>query len=462
MTVETRDGTPGAAGAAWNRQLLRHVVTVGLFAAGAGALRIAQDIAIAWRYGAGPMTDAYFFVLNIVLWPVAVALSTLTFMVAPAEASLRVNAARAVEGFRAELLALVLGISLVALPLMYTALQKIVTLSAVGLAPATAEATAQATGAMFAVTALGLVAALLSAWLISSARQVVTLVDAFPALVLASLLAAAGPAPAGVLFWGTTAGFTLQLLVLMLLLRGDNALPWPRFSFASAGWRGAWRGSTAILVGQVLFALVPVVDQLFAARMGAGAIASLGYANRLLLGLLGLTALVLQRASLPVLSRLAAMSPIAARHAAMRLLLPAAGIGTLVAGTAALLADAIISLLYERGQFGPDDRAFVASVLQYGTLQVPFYFVGIVATTALAAVKDYAALAQAAAIGFVVKVAANTAFAAAGPAGLQLATAAMYGVNAAFVWWALQRRSTTSTHCRLRSPSGHADPHDSV
>lgn len=442
MTVETRDGTPATAGAAWNRQLLQGIAAVGLFAVLAGVLRIAQDAAIAWRYGAGPMTDAYFFVLNIVSWPVAVALSTLTFVVAPAEASLRVRDANAIEGFRAELFALVLAASLVALPLMYATLQAIATMPIAGLTAQTAGAAEQAARSMFVITAFGLVAALFSAWLVSTARQVVTLVEAFPALVVVGVLAVAAPAPGGALFWGTAAGFALQVLVLGLLLRADASLPRPRPGFTSAAWQGTWRTGGAMLVGQVLFAFIPLVDQLFAVRMGEGVIASLSYANRLLLGLLGMTGLALQRASLPLLSGLVATSPSEARHAALGLTRRAVALGALAAAVIAVPADAIISLLYERGQFATEDRAAVASLLRYGALQVPAYLAGIVAVTALAAFRGHTVLAQATVIGFVVKVAANMALAAFGPAGLQLATAAMYTATAAFAWWALRKPST--------------------
>jgi peptidoglycan biosynthesis protein MviN/MurJ (putative lipid II flippase) len=433
---------PGTADSAhWNRRLLRGAASVGVFAALAGAARVAQDAAIAWRYGAAPVTDAYFFLLNIVSWPVAIALSTLTFVVAPAEAALRVIDERAVERLRAGLLALVLVASLVALPLMYGVLQTIVTLPAIGLKPAAADATRHAARGLFAVTAFGLVAALLTAWLVSSARHVVTLLEALPAVVLVVVLAVAGPAPGGALFWGTTAGFAVQVLVSGWLLHADRALPRPRVGFGSLTRPGAWHGGVALLASQVLFALVPLVDQLFAARMGEGAVASLGYANRLLLGLLGLTSLAVQRAGLPLLSQLAATSPTAARGLAVRWAWRAAALGALLAVAVATLADPIVRLLYERGQFGAQDREVVASLLRYGTLQLPIYLAGTVAVTALAALGRHAMLAWAAVAGLAAKVAANVALAGdVGLIGLQLATAAMYGLTTTLALVALHWR----------------------
>jgi len=418
-------------------------MAVGAFAAIAGALRIAQDAAVAWRYGAGPVTDAYFFVLSIVSWPVAVALSTLTFVIAPAEATLRARGGAALARFRSELLALVLATALVALPLTYAMLQAIVALPAVGLAPATLDAAERAARALFAVTALGIVAALLSAWLISAARHVVTLIEAVPALALVGVLVASGPTPGTALYWGTTAGFAMQVLVLAMLLRADAALPRPRLGFLSDAWRHAGPGAAAMLGGQVLFALVPLIDQLFAARMGDGAIASLGYANRLLVGLLGLTGLALQRASLPLLSRLATTSKAAAHAVAIGWAWRAGALGTLLAITIGTLADPIVGLLYERGRFSADDRAFVASLLRYGVLQMPFYLVGIVAITALAAMGRHTFLALAAVVGLAVKLVGNMALAdIAGPAGLQVASVMMYASTSALAWVALRRNSS--------------------
>jgi peptidoglycan biosynthesis protein MviN/MurJ (putative lipid II flippase) len=438
-----RDGQPAtAAGAQWDRRLLRGVSAVGVFAAMAGAARVAQDAAIAWRYGTGAITDAYFFVLNVVSWPVAIALSTLTFVIAPAEASLRANDERGVERFRAGLLGLMLAASLAALPLMYVALRAIVALPAIGLEPAAAAAAGHAAHSLFAVTAFGLMAALLSAWLVSSARHAVTLIEALPAVVLVGVLVAAGPAPGSALFWGTTAGFASQVLVLGWWLHADGALPRPRAGLGSAGRAGGWRGGAAMLAGQVLFALVPLVDQLFAARMGDGAIAALGYSNRLLLGLLGLTGLAVQRASLPLLSELAATSLAAARAMAVRWAWGAAALGAVVAIAVAAFAEPLVRLLYERGQFGVADRELVASLLQYGLLQLPLYLAGIVAVTALAAAGAHGVLGIAAGVGLAAKVASNAALADSGLVGLQLATAVMYGLTTLLALGALRWRAT--------------------
>lgn len=443
-TEVSGNAPPETTESRWDRQLLRGVLAVGAFAVIGGVLRIAQDAAVAWRYGAGPVTDAYFFLLSIVSWPVAVVLSTLTFVVAPAEAALRAQGEPALARFRSELFALVLVIALVALPLTYAALQTVIALPAVGLAPAIVVAAERASRELFAVTALGIVAALLSAWLISAARHVVTLVEAVPALTLVCVLAAAGPLPGTALYWGTTAGFAVQLLVLVLLLRADAALPRPRLGFASDAWCHAGPGGVAMFGGQVLFALVPLIDQLFAARMGDGAIASLGYANRLLVGLLGLTGLALQRASLPLLSRLVATSTPAVHTLAVGWAWRAGALGTLMAIAIVALADPIVGLIYERGRFSADDRAFVASLLRYGALQMPLYLIGIAAITALAAMGRHTFLALAAVVGLGVKLVGNAALAdIAGPAGLQVASALMYASTSALAWVALRRNSTT-------------------
>lgn len=417
--------------------MVRTAFVIAVFAATAGAARIVQDAVIAWRHGASAEVDAYWFVINLVGWPVAVMLSTLTLVVAPAEATLAGDSS-ALRRFRGETLGLVLAAAAIAIPLSWWALRAIVASPLTGLgADATALAVEGARVA-FAVVPLGLVGALLSAWLIASARRIVTLLEGLPALCLAALVIAL---PGTVLFWGTAASVALQVGALAACVHLAGGLPIPRLGFTSLAWRGIWRGAVAMLAGQVLFALIPLVDQFFAARLGEGVVASLNYANRLLLGLQGLAGLALQRASLPLLSRLTTASPAQARRTAMcwAALSACAGVG--IAVVVVSVADPALEWLFERGSFTTSDRQQVVTLLRWGALQLPVFLAGLALVTALAATRAMAFFAVAASAGFLVKLALNLALVREqGAIGLQMATAAMYLFTAAAAWLALLRR----------------------
>lgn len=431
-TDESRSRRAGHTGA-----MVRAAVVIAAFAAVAGVARLVQDAAVAWRHGAGAEVDAYWFVINLVNWPVAVALSMLTLLVAPAEATLG-DDARELRHFRGELLGVTVTVAAVTVPLTWWALQAILTSGHTGLGAEAAGVAADGARAAFVLVPLGLVGALLSAWLIASAHRIVTLLEGLPALCLAALVVAL---PGMVLFWGTAACVALQVVALASVVHLAGGLPWPRLGFTSQAWQSIWRGGVAMLIAQVLFALIPLVDQFFAARLGEGVVSSLSYANRLLLGLQGLAGLALQRASLPLLSRMTAASPAQVRGTAMRWALLSAGSGAVTAVAVVLAADPLVAWLFERGSFTPQDRHDVVRLLRWGTLQLPAFLAGLALVTALAAMRAAAFFVVAAGAGFVVKLVLNFALLPGlGVVGLQVATASMYLFTATAAWVTLRRR----------------------
>lgn len=425
-------------------QFARGMVVVGTLAALTSVARVGQDVAIAWRHGTDPVVDAYYLLLAIVGWPLAMALSTLTLLAAPAEAALRREDPTQALYFRSELLGAMLLMAALALPLSWLALYAVSVGGWSGLAPAAAKAAAYGFSALAAVVPLGLVGAILAAWLISTGRHVLTLLEALPSLVL---VAAIGLFPGTILFWGTTAGMALQALAMAIVLHRARELPLPRVAFRSPGWQFFGRGAIFLLVGQMLFALVPLVDPFFAARLGDGNVAALGFANRLILGVQGLVGIAIQRAGLPLLSMLATHSPGEVRRIARSWALKAGLAGMVIALTVVALADPLVALLYERGNFTEADRAQVVSLLRWGMLQMPPFLGGLVLVTALAASGGGSALALASGVGLASKFILSAALAETlGLAGLPIATAGMYCITTAMAWVALGRSIDAKEH----------------
>lgn len=418
-------------------QFARGMVVVGTLAALASVARIGQDAAIAWRHGTDPVVDAYYLLLAIVTWPLAMALSTLAVLAAPAEASLRRQDPTVALQFRSELLGAMLLTAALALPVSWLTLHAVTAGGWSGLAPAAARVGADGFSALVAAVPLGLVGALLAAWLISTGRHLLTLLEALPPLVLVvALVLFQGTW----LFWGTTAGIALQVLAMAFLLHKEGELPLPRVAFRSSGWQIFGRGALILLGGQLLFALVPLVDPFFAARLGDGNVAAIGFANRLILGVQGLVGIAIQRAGLPLLSMLAAHSPSDVRRIAWGWALKAGLAGIAIALIVVALADPLVALLYERGSFTAADRAHVVTLLRWGMLQMPPFLCGLVLVTALAASRGGPALALASGVGLMSKLILSAVLADIfGLAGLPMATAGMYCITTLIVWVALRR-----------------------
>jgi putative peptidoglycan lipid II flippase len=434
MTAAPRRGSEQRA---LDGAFLRGMGAVAVFVALASIARVAQDAAIAWRFGTGATVDAYYFLLNVAGWPVAVAVSMMGVLVAPADAQLRSIDAIAHRQFRSELLAATLVCAVIALPLAWLVMAALAGGGAGGLERAAATQAAAGAAGLAAMVPLGLVSAVLSAWLVASGRHVLALVEGIPSLLLLLLVLAI---PRDVLFWGTSAGFVLQVLVMAWMLRRHGEWPAPRLGRSSLHWQSFSRGALLLLGAQALFSLVPLIDTFFAARLGPGTVSALSYTNRLVLGLQGLAGLALQRSGLPLLARLGVHSPAATHRTAWRW---AAGMGALGAVGGALvaaLADPIIALLFERGGFTAADRAQCATLLRYGMLQMPLFLAGMALVTGLASVHARRALALVAVINVLVKLAASFVLVPRlGAIGLMVSTAFMYGAAAATAWFGLRR-----------------------
>lgn len=218
-----------------DRAMVRATVVISLFAAVASVSRVAQDAAIAWRYGTGPVVDAYQFLLTLVNWPAAFVLAMLTLLVPPAEASLRRQGDGGLSLWRSEMFGWTLLVAVFALPFAWLALHALVTSNLTGLQASAATFAESGASQIVLALPLTLVSAVMSAWLIASRGRVLTLLEALPPVAMVVLVLVSSGM---VLFWGTTVAASIQLVALACALRGTQSLPRPRLGTSSVEWVG--------------------------------------------------------------------------------------------------------------------------------------------------------------------------------------------------------------------------------
>lgn len=412
---------------------------VALFVLLGSLARAIREMVIAYRYGVSIEVDAFLFIFNLVSWLVGVWFSILTVVLIPLAARIRQDASAELPRFRSELLGLAIILGLLLASLAWLGLPLLLRSSWTGLSAVTISIASNMVPTLTLLAPLGVLINLFSVWLLASGRHVNTLLESIPALVLLIALLAFPGAGAEPLVWGTLVGFAFHLVSLATPLAQRGEIELPRFTRQSPQWPVFWQGFGVMLSGQVLMSFTGIIDQFFAAHLGAGAIATLSYANRILALVLGLGAMSVARSTLPIFSRAQAQGGKQLYRVAVywvRLLF-VLGVAAMIIGW--WLAPSAVKLLFERGSFTARNTEEVMEILRYGLAQLPFYFAGLVLVSLLSSQRRYRAIAAVASINLIVKVVASFSIVPwLGMNGIVLSTAFMYMVSMSLCWFTVQ------------------------
>lgn len=436
-----------------HRRIAAALVWVGLFVLLGKLAGAAKEMAIAWRYGVSDAVDAYVFVFNLITWPVGVVFSILTVVLLPLIAKLRGSAPDALPKFSAELTGAMLLFSALAGVIVYASLPLFLRHGHVGLSANALAQALQMAGPMALLVPLGMLISLYSAWMMACGHHRNTLLEALPAFAILCAVLLPSTWIAQPLVWGSVAGFALNLAGLAATLYASRNLSKPSFGLRSPGWEGFW-GSIGIMVaGQVLISSTGIIDQMFAARLGEGAISSLNYANRIVALLLSLGGMAISRATLPVFSEVAAANRSdAIRGLAMYWAKIMAGVGVLAALAAWFAAPWIVQLLFQRGAFTVENTVQVTAVMRSYLIHVPFYFFALVMAAALSSQKRYFPLFITGVIALVVKPGATFLMVDRfGVNGVTLSSALLYLATSAYMTVELHRTTARTASRDQRS-----------
>lgn len=420
-------------------RIARDFILISLFVFIGKLASAAKEMAIAWRYGVSATVDAYVFILSLVGWPVTIWTSILTVVLVPLAARLRTDDPRELPLFRSELLGLNLLLGLTFLAGFWLLLPPLLRAGWLGLSgQALAEGLEMVTG-LTLTAPLGVIAGLLSTWLLASSRHRNTLFEAIPALVLlAFLILPPGWMPEPLL-WGTVAGVAIQVAALAVPLRKSSELSRPNFKLHSSAWQLFWAGIGIMAVGQAMASGAAMVDQFLAAGLESGSLSTLGYANRILALLMGLGATAISRATLPVFSTTFARDKRSVRAMALNWALLMFGLGVLISMIMWIAAPWVVALLFQRGAFIADDTHAVSAILRLSLIQVPFYFPALVFVAALAAQGGHSKIALSGALNLVVKLPIALILVRAYKLeGLVISTVIMYAISVSLLYLMLK------------------------
>jgi peptidoglycan biosynthesis protein MviN/MurJ (putative lipid II flippase) len=419
-----------------HRKIVTGLFWVGLFVFVGKLAGAAKEMTIAWRYGISETVDAYALVLNLVSWPVSVWFSVLTVVLVPLVAHIKNDSPSELPRFRGELLGLTL---IIGVGLGFAAwfwLPSLLRAEWLRLSEKVVAESLKMSSGLVLLAPMGAVISLFSAWMLACGRHRNTLFEAIPALtILATLLLPPGSLPEPLL-WGTVAGFALHMTALAAPLRDRGELQMPSLGFTSPEWQGFWNNVGIMAIGQVLMSFTSIIDQFFAAGLGPGALSTLSYSNRILALILGMGAMAIGRATLPVFSAANAqsgadVSALAIRWAKWMFLI---GIGVVSSGV--VFAPWVVGLLFERGAFTATDTIQVSIVFQYALIQVPFYAFSLTLMNLLASQKKYNVLLLSGMVGIGAKILATAVLVPVMQVeGLVLSASIVYSTNAMLFYY---------------------------
>ncbi|MFM0053593.1 murein biosynthesis integral membrane protein MurJ [Caballeronia grimmiae] len=411
-----------------HRRIARGAVIVSLFVflgKGTGAFK---EMAVAYRYGIGETVDAYQLALTLVSWLPLTLIGELSILLVPLFVGLR-DKKEELTQFLAELegLCMLLGVGLMALLLVSWPL--VAHFTASNLSEHTRTMCLHLLMGLAPVGILSFTVCITAARLQARERHITTLLESVPALVLLCfILALPHPDSLLPLMLGTSLGVAMQALLLRIIARNvDGQTARPRLSFRSPHWGKILHSVSMLMVGGVIISMITPVDQYFLAHVGNGAIATYGYAFRVLTLFTGMGALAISRAILPILAEmLAAKDATRARDTALKWSFVMLVLGAVGAAIAYGLAPWIVQLLFQRGAFTADDAEAVTLVFRTGLLQLPFTFGGFVLIQLFVSEARYRALTFIAVVSFLVKAGGNMLLAPLyGAHGVMLATGLM-------------------------------------
>jgi putative peptidoglycan lipid II flippase len=263
-----------------------------------------------------------------------------------------------------------------------------------------------------------------------------------PVCVTIAALLLAGRYGVVALVFGTLVGGAIELSIVLTGTRTVmRRLPFAKPRFTPLHRAMSAQFATAA-IGNAVMAATMIVDQSFAASLGAGAVSTLNFGTKLSQVTAGIFTMAIATAVLPTAARLVAERDWPGLRHTLRSYTAIVLVVTLpMTAVLVFLSEDIISLVLERGAFGPSETAAVAFVQSLSALQIPFFAWSILIVRVLAAISANEVLLVGAVISLLLDIVLNfTLVPVLGVAGTGLATSLMYASTCVFLSWSLRRR----------------------
>jgi putative peptidoglycan lipid II flippase len=344
-----------------HRQLILGMLTVLGLSALAKLGGAFKEIVLAGRFGTSALMDQFIFGFTVASLPASLLSSILILSLTPVLSRFESSASKERADFFAQLWGACIALSLVLATVSWLIFPY--------LSPVASAGGAELAAMVGIVTFVFCLSALATAILVGMGRQIGSLLEGVPSIVLGSVVLSGIWSSEHLLVVGLVVGVVLQLLALSTAqwrYAGPVrvALPVP-----SPHWKQLFSGLGFTSAGYGLLVLTMAVEINIASHFETGSAASLGYANRLTAMVIGLL--------LPAVNRVAVVHFCDARNrhvspwqACASVLLPFVLVGLVVSAVMIFFAPDIVWLFYERGRFDAQATDAVSHLMRWHISQL--------------------------------------------------------------------------------------------
>ncbi len=363
----------------------------------------------------------------MVQWPVSIVGGVFAGVLVPFAVKLEKINPSALPNLRYGSLLIVAGLGTGTAVAVFLLLPTLISLPWLGLTSVQQQA-ALSLRVLSIIVPVSMMSCLLAAWTMAANKHANTIFESLPPLTILVSVAVSGGLAA--LAIGTVLGLLFQMIALFIYLATKSHLRATSAKGTAKYWQQMCRAAAPLFIGQSVMSLVSLVDQVFAARIGPGALSIMSYTNQITGLVLALGATTISRAMLPVFSLQSARDPSYSSRTTWLWLVVMVSAGGLIVFFIWGTAGPLVALIFQRGNFTGLDSRVVAEALQFSVIQVPFYFGGSVLGSALLAGQHTRAFLILGIIGATTKIISGLILVPVlGLKGLFLATAITYLVT---------------------------------
>lgn len=425
------------------RQLLINIAVVAVSSVGVKLAGMVRDVILASEFGTSDAADAFIAAWAIPQFLAVIFGNALAGVIIPLHAEARSRTGEPYSRrFLSEMLLLSILILAVVTVLLWPLRDALLPLVTSNFGPEKLEQTRELWTLMLPATFLFAMCTVWSGMLNTDDRFGLAAVS--PTLIPVFTIAALWIYPEGGIrspAVGFVIGTLVQAIWLLWGLRRNDLVVLPAWHGVLDETRMALNQFVPYIANGVVFGGVGVVDQAMAATLGQGSLAILSYGNKIVLPVLGIGSSALATVVYPRFSRLVAERKWERLNVQVRTYLGMTLLATLpVMFVLVMFSEPMIRLLFERGEFRPEDTIKVAEVQSIYALMVPTYTMAMLLSRVLNAMRATRYLLIGSSAVFVFNVIADYVFKEwIGIRGIALATALNYALSFVFNAWMVRR-----------------------